>query len=195
MSSGLGFLCKLWALSTIRVSRWLAPGAALVSLRGRYCWVVMMFFPTEQGAPGNPLVLEAKPIYRLDETTWTWTPLDLWWFEFYPAKSLQSTFCPVGCCCGLQCSHQPHSTPYCWWRFPPSHPSPWPCSSLCVTTHSSWSSETNSGASPLVEALWKPPYRISHVFSCTRSTVHVNDNAYKVAMIPFLTTALLQTSL
>lgn len=74
-------------------------------------------------------------------------------------------------------------------------PSPWPWSSLCVTTHSSWSSETNSGASPLMEALFRPPSRVSHVFSCMHSTVHINDNAYKVAMILFLTTALHQTTL
>ena len=59
------------------------------------------------GAPGNHLVLDC-----LQETTWTWPPLQLQWLEFYSVKSLQSPLCPVGCWGWPKFSHQLPRAPY-----------------------------------------------------------------------------------
>lgn len=195
MSLGLSFLiCKLWALTEARVSRQLAPWLRLfLSMAdiARQSWC--SFHGTF--APGSPLVLEAKPIYCLDETTWIWTPLYLWWFEFYPVKSLQRTLCPMGCWCWLQvhvsCT-RPLTADVLLFT-PPS---------LRLALLSAWPLIFPGVQGPIQMPLplWNPslnpPCSISHFFCCSHSTVPINYNASEMAMVLILKPgALRQTSL
>lgn len=156
-------LC-LWAsvFSSVNFEHWpksgqqtAGPLAALVSLHGGYCQAVMMFLPRNICS-------------RQSFGPWGETHLSSWWNDMnlnpplfmmvwiLPCQEPTEHVMPNGLLVLASGSRQPHLARYCWHASLHA-PFPSPCSSLCLTTHFSWSSGTYSDASSLVEPLFKSP--------------------------------------